>query len=495
MKKLALSPLFFLLLFLSSCTSKFEETNEQALQFAANDKRIGQKEYETLVENIKSSDERGFQTFKTETGEVDHAKVSAYLVKYFAAKGVAVAPGDIWQPNKASTAKNKFNVNVFLENSASMDGYVNTSSTAFKASILDLLTNIKNFAATGDLNLSYINSAIIPVKVKASENDITTFYQNLNTASFRSQGGMRGSSDMGQMLSQILNQSDRNNLSVFISDFVFSPRRTNAINYLQGQRSQIRSDFLAAKRRNPDLSVAILQGKATFQGTYYDQKDQEHRNLNAIRPYYVWLIGNASDIQQIIDLKILDQTRNSYTNKLVIQSASAAEQPTFKILYSPKIGQFDAKSLAKGIINDAKAASDDRNKGVFEFNVAVNFGNSMQDDGYFKDSTNYFLSDKKYSLKVKPVTDKNDMALNGYTHILTLRTNELKEGQLLIEVRGKVPHWVYSSTSDNDTAIKTDASQANKTFGFSYLVEGVADAFYPQSQPNTLYKIPLSIKK
>ncbi|MBU1821426.1 MAG: hypothetical protein KKG00_07940 [Bacteroidetes bacterium] len=361
--------------------------------------------------------------------------------------------------------------------------------------MLDLLTNLENFAATDTLNLNYINSTIIPIKAAASKTDVDDFYQNLNRTNFKTQGGKRGTSDIGEVLSKILNQQDGNELSVLISDFVFSPGGQDAERYLEGQRSQIRSEFVAARRKYPDLSVAILQGQAQFQGTYYDHTNRPpHHKIDIIRPYYVWLIGSSSQIQRVLDAKIFEDTRNSFDNKLVIQSASTA-QPPFKILYSPKIGQFDAKSLAQGIITDAQAARDDRNKGVFEFNVAVNFGSSMQDPGYFLDSTNYALSDNKYSLKVKPITDKNDVSLNGYSHILTLRTTELKEEPLLIEVRGKVPAWVYSSTSSNDTAIETDDSEAGKTFGFSYLVEGVADAFYPQSQPNTLYKIPLTIKK
>ncbi len=495
MKCKALALFLCTLLCLYSCTSEFEKTNEQALQFASNDKRIDQKEYETLIEQIKSSEERGFKMLKMENGEVDHEKVSAYLVKYFAAKGVTLSPSDIWQPGTQASGGSGYTINVFLENSASMDGYVHTSSTAFKATILDLLTNLKNFAATDTLNLNYINSTAIPVKMAASKEDITDFYQNLTTANFRSQGGKRGSSDIGQMLSQILSQSEAGNLSVLVSDYVFSPGGKNAATYLAGQRSQIRSEFLAAKRQNPDLSVAILQGMANFQGTYYDRNDQEHKNLDVERPYYVWLIGSAAQIKSIMDSKILEQTRNGYTNKLVIQPASEAEQPNFKIQYRPRIGEFDGKALAQGIIADAQASRDDRTKGVFEFNVAVDFSNSRQDASYFLDSTNYRLSNPAYSLKINPITDRTDVSLKGFTHLLTLRTKALKEEPLKIEVAGKVPGWVYEATSEDDTRIEADADEATKTFGFSYLVEGVADAFYPRAQPNTLYAIPITIKR
>ena len=500
MKFTVLVSLFLASIFLSSCDkcggkSDFERFNEQALQSATNDQRIDQQEYETLVENIKSSDDRGFRLLKTESGEVDNAKVATYLKKYFDAKGMNIDLTGIYPPDGGSPAASNFNVSVFLENSASMDGYVDANSTAFKATMLDLLTNLENFPATDTLNLNYINSAIIPVKAAASKNDVSDFYQNLNRGNFKSQGGKRGSSDIGEILSQILNQQKSDELSVLVSDFVFSPGGKDAVRYLEGQRSQIRSEFVAARRKNPDLSVAIMQGQAQFEGTYYDRNDKPHASLAAERPYYVWLIGTAAQIQSVMDSKILAQTRNGFSNALVIQPAGNASQPPFKIQYRPRIGEFDSKSLAQGIISDAQTARDDRNKGVFEFNVAVNFSKGMQDAGYFLDSTNYKINDPKYSLKAKPITDQNDVSLRGFTHLLTLRTTDLKDEKLQIDVVGKVPGWVYASSTKDDTQIETAADETSKTFGFSYLVEGVSDAFYPRSQPNSLYTIPLTIKK
>ncbi len=473
----------------------FDTFQAQALDFGKNDQHIDQGEYESLVIGLESSDDRRFQTFRNESGEVEHAKVAAYLKKYLNAKGVSIDLADIWQPGAGTSNASNFNVNVFLENSASMDGYVDANSTAFKAAMNDLLTNLKNFPATDSLNLNYINSTILPVKAAASEADVRSFQQNLNRGNFKTQGGKRGSSDIGEILSQILDQQKSGELSVLVSDFVFSPGGKDAVRYLEGQRSQIRSEFVAARRNNPNLSVAILQGQAQFEGTYYDRNDKPHARLTTERPYYVWLIGTAAQIQSVLDSRILAQTRNGFTNKLVIQPASEAVQPPFKILYSPKIGSFDAKSLMKGVITDAQAARDDRNKGVFEFSLAANFAKGMQDESYFLDSTNYKISDAKYSLKAKSIADRNDVSLNSFTHVLTLRTTDLKDEKLTIDVIGKVPNWVYSTSSEDDTQIETAANETSKTFGFSYLVEGVSDAFYPRSQANPLYTIPLTIKK
>ena len=64
--------------------------------------------------------------------------------------------------------------NVYIENSASMDGYVNGDQTGFKNDVYDLLSTIqsplRNIA--GSLNLFYINSRVIPF-----EEDVENFIQ------------------------------------------------------------------------------------------------------------------------------------------------------------------------------------------------------------------------------------------------------------------------------------------------------------------------------
>lgn len=78
-----------MILILASCTSEFGSFNEKALLFANNDKRIDEEEYQTLREEISSSDDKGFQSFKNDKGEIDNSKVVSYLVKFFNAKKLA----------------------------------------------------------------------------------------------------------------------------------------------------------------------------------------------------------------------------------------------------------------------------------------------------------------------------------------------------------------------------------------------------------------------
>jgi hypothetical protein len=108
---------------LISCKSEFDLFKDKVLEFANNDNQINQNEYKILIEHINQSEERYFQQFKNDNGEIDNTKVVSYLVKYFKAKNLNLTEDDIWQPI-TEKIKTTFNLNVYLENSASMDGYV-----------------------------------------------------------------------------------------------------------------------------------------------------------------------------------------------------------------------------------------------------------------------------------------------------------------------------------------------------------------------------------
>lgn len=70
------------------------------------------------------------------------------------------------------------NINVYLENSGSMDGYVK-GNTGFEQSIYAFLTEIQISNLVETLNLNYVNSKIIPL-----EYDIKKIHTQYRTGRF-----------------------------------------------------------------------------------------------------------------------------------------------------------------------------------------------------------------------------------------------------------------------------------------------------------------------
>jgi hypothetical protein len=477
---------------LTSCKSEFGSFNDQALTFANNDKKIDEQEYQKLLKQISGSDEKGFQQFKNDKGEIDNIKVVSYLLKYFKAKNVGLTANDIWQP-LTNGAQETFNINVYLENSASMDGYVK-GVTEFETAIYNLLGDFKISGLCDSLNLNYINKTIPYQKQNALPADIQDFIEKLEPSVFKLRGGDRSVSDLKNILSTVLKTVNNKNAAVLISDFVFSPgKNANAQDYLNNQGVGIKIDF-AEKLEEFDLSAVIIQLQSNFDGLYYDKTDKP-LSFKGKRPYYVWIFGSTQQISTILNKKVLDNIKGGYSNRLVLQSIKGISEPNYKILYSPKIGSFSAKQLNAKIISDASTSKANQTKGLFGFNVAVDLSNSLQDANYFLDTSNYILSNTKYQLKVETITDKNDASLSGFTHLLKLQTGELREEVLKIEIVGKTPSWVFNSTSIDDSKILNDKNEQQKTFGLQYLIEGISDAFYPKSNSNAINSISITIKK
>ena len=481
---------FFSLILLTSC--KFQSFNDTALEFANNDKRIDQKEFENLLEDVSASDERGFAQFKNENGTIENAKVVSYLLKYYSAKNLKLTESDIWQPESNEPLK-EFNINVYLENSASMDGYV-TGVTEFETAIYNLLGDFKISKVCDSLNLNYINNSIPFSKKNALSADIQDFIEKLEPSTFRQKGGDRSVSDLKNIINTVLKTVNDQNASVLISDFVFSPGSgVDAQEYLNNQGVGIKIDF-AEKIKDFDLSAVIIQLESNFNGTYYD-KTNKPIPFKGKRPYYIWIFGSNQQISEILDKKILDNIKGGYLNRLVLQSEKKQSQPNYKIQYSPKIGDFSAKELSNKTITDASVSNANQNKGFFGFNLAVDFSNSIQDPSYFLDTTNYVLSNPSYNLEVEPISNNNDPSLSGFTHLIKLKTTDLRNETLEIQVVGQTPNWVFNSSSIDDSNILKDTSEQQKTFGLQYLIEGVSDAFYPKSSSNAISTFTITIKK
>lgn len=478
---------------LYGCKSEFGKFNDDALAFATNDKHIDQKEYESLIEQINLSNDKGFLQFKDDKGKIDNAKVVSYLLKYFKAKKNELTSADIWQPEQQIAKGDLFNINVYLENSASMDGYVK-GVTEFETAIYNLLGDFKISGVCDSLNLNYINKSIPYTKKNALPADIQDFIEKLEPSTFRQRGGDRSVSDLSNILTTVLKTVNDKNAVVLISDFVFSPgSNANAQDYLNNQGVGIKISF-AEKLNSFDLSAVVIQLQSTFDGLYYDKSDKPIQ-MNCKRPYYIWIIGNTKQISEILDKKILDNIKGGYQNRLVLQSIKGVNEPNIKIQSKPTFGSFDRAEIGNKIISDA--TEDGQTKGLFGFNVAVDFSGSMQDANYYVDTSNYKLSDGNYHLKIETINANNsDASLSGFTHLLKLQTTSLRDESLRIDVVGTTPSWVYSSSSNDDSNISRDDSEKQKTFGLKYLMEGVTDAFYPKTNSsNSINSIKITIKK
>ena len=366
-------------------------------------------------------------------------------------------------------------LNVYLENSGSMDGYVNGGSD-FASIIYRYLNMINNSKSVNNsINLHYINSDCVPLG-----NDITLFSsKNLTPSSFRKMGGSRSSTDISDLLNQVINRTNNDTISVLISDLIFSPgSKIDASQYLEDQKSEIMSLF-TNRFNNSNLAVVIHQLSSVFNGTFFNKIDAG-TYINENRPFYICFFGEKEYLEQIqFETLIGDEfVSKHYENKYVITK-------DLPVKYAVQVGagnyKLDKNNPQKSIIK----ARIDRRTGKLSSVINVNFDNLLLDDSYLTDIDNYII-DNNYQIEEIKLS-----VLQGFTHSLRWSTVYTQSKNLTIGLSNEIPEWVFEKNDNSgDDLFKDDT--IDKTYGLKYLIEGIHEPYKKASNYFTEIQININ---
>jgi hypothetical protein len=456
----------FPLLAISACGS-FSLQDE--LTLIAGDGVVTKEEYEGLKASLLKDDR--FAALGKDTALI------AYMKKYYALKNLNVV-----LPVGSVEKKRPFDVNVYFENSFSMDGYIGQAD--LKSSVYDLLVNTKQFSRAVKLN--YINSKVIAVPSA----DIGTFSGMLTRKSFKAMGGKRGTSDIAAVIREVLRRTDAGNASVLISDFVFSPgAKANAVSYLEMQQVAIK-DAVIEQLGKQDLAIAIFQLKADFTGIYFNYKSGQVPLHQVARPYYIWFMGTTEQVSLALKNHIVSEADGHLIQSAVFFKTAVPGVPRYKIVNKGRVGDF--KFEKSDHIYAARTTNGD-----FAFNIAVDFSSNLKGPDYFSDKGIYGLSNSSYSISVRKLSsvELHSTSFSGYTHLITLRTKKLQTEQLVISATDKIPQWVSVCNSLDDSAISTDIAEQGRTFGLFHLLGGVYQAFGQGVNDRKIIEMKIKIDK
>lgn len=354
--------------------------------------------------------------------------------------------------------KIKPTVNFYVENSGSMFGYVTKKSgNDFDSSLSSLLTQIIVSEYTDSLNMFYINSKIFKRDV-----DIPVFIKEI-TRTNQFQGNL-GSTDMCQLFETITSTVDDKNVSIMVSDCIFSPGNgVNAMNYIGAEKNCITLK-LHEKVKNQDLAFVVYRMISNFNGTYYDCEDYR-TNIDDDRPYFIWIVGTKENIAEFnkkgIEDKIEGRLENSYT------IFNSDDKPSYAVQFSPTIGSFDHGGPSK--ITKAKPEGE---SGLFMFTVAVDFSSLLLDDDYLTNADNYNVRIPNYNIEIMR------KQIGKYTHEIRVNTSSkyISPVKLSIQLKNNIPSWIEEYSDDACTHINTDGMM-EKTYGLKHLVDGIYSAY------------------
>lgn len=370
--------------------------------------------------------------------------------------------------------------NVYVENSGSMYGYTNSISNDFKNAVYSYLSDIQlaELGAKGDesfkniMNLNYINSKVIKC-----ESDVKDFIQKLGPASFQMQGGNMGTSDISNIIKTILSAMSENDVSILISDCIFSPGRLydtddDARKYIVSQRIGIKTDIVEKLNLSKDFSVIILRLNAQFKGKYYNRLDQ-WTNIDNERPYYVWLMGDRSNLKKVMNEVGVDKIKGSGVQNIYMAS-KPIKSLSYGILPQQSIGNFKPDPAnTKTSVLKAKPVKTGGNTS-FQLAIGVDFSEMLLPDEYLTNPDNYSVSNMAYELEIV----KNKNIQSSYTHILKLNLTApiINKGIVKITLNNSMPTWVEEYTDEVGLDINAEGAM-EKTYGLKYLIGGVYDAY------------------
>ena len=365
-----------------------------------------------------------------------------------------------------SQEANQFQVNVYLENSGSMNGYVDAGKTDFQHNVFNYLDDVEQWLGS-QLNLFFINSRIIP-----KGNLLDDFINKLTPRDFRNAGGNTSTTDIADLFKQILEQSTDSTVSILISDFIFSPGTLNNPEaYLGEQQVKIKRAFEQYLNKNSELAVMVYQLYSNFKGTYYDYLNTPH-DYEGLRPYYIWVIGHplktASMRVAIPESGFLNKVENYWS----ITSLSPTIE-NYAILPNPKKGSFNRLN------RDGMNRMNKDGQGEFMFTIGANLGllDLLLGEEYLLDTDNYAriinkqTTDEWY-ISVFP----NSIPTSPATHNISLSTKgSLPKGDFELAVCRKKPKWADDFTDMDDK--KLNESNQMKTYGLHYVFDGVVQAY------------------
>jgi hypothetical protein len=369
-------------------------------------------------------------------------------------------------------------VNVYIENSGSMDGYIR-GGTEFKDAVFGYLSDIKVSDIVDTINLCYVNEIITKqVSVVDANSDILmSFAQKLNPSNFKNGGGNFSTSDISDVIKSVLSKTTDKSVTILVTDGIFSPGKQRADNYFSIQQSGIKVSMAQHLKKYLTTAVIVYQLQSKFNGTYFNNVDAKIP-INENRPFYIWVIGDVEQLcnirKNIEDDKLKERSAGQILNIFTAMNGNQA----IRFAVKPGSGKFE--SSRKNPKTDIKNLKKDSRAGKVKFAVNVDFSQLLLDESYLTNPANYENS-SKYALEIKPSTTK------GYTHTLFFTSDKVTKETVSIKLKANLPKWIETSNDDSGvSAVK------NKTYGIKYQLGGVYDAFTFTNKYYTEIKININ---
>lgn len=463
--------LVLILTFLTVGCSSDNDVFEQKIKKYCSDSLITEEEYneikDLLIEN-KRNLVKNYENFY-EKGALNENNIRNFINNY---NKTTIA---FWD----SGIDNYVKCNIFLENSGSMVGYYNGA------------TNLKKVVYNLVVDIGYLYDSISRFTINNQSyqmyDSIENFVQGLNNNKIKNGGNIlsQASSKFERIFYDFLNSDFENNINILISDCAYSVNNQDPEAYLNGCEALIKNYFLSNLKKN-EIKTILLKYNSEFRGKcyHYDRvyKREKSTELDNVRPYYIWIVGNTENINELIENINLLNSEN-FENYFVFTSLNTIKINNYVLDNTYKIGDFRKDRDNNYKLTKVEKSDRGDTKGDFQFVFLADLSEIQISDEYLLNSKNYLIASKdSFSLEILNIDDiklhQNDKSKikDSFTHLFKVKTSDITNVEQSLDIFLKIvkPDWVDLSSSKNEL----DAcNSTDKTFGFSYLFDGVFNAY------------------
>ena len=345
----------------------------------------------------------------------------------------------------------------YVENSGSMYGYVGAGvGSGFKDMVFNYLTDVKLSSLFSGMELYFVNSQTVKVS-----DAVEDFVKKLEPNTFKISGGNAGSTDIVEVVKKVWPNDGC--VSIMVSDCIISPGKgQDAGQYLVNQQTGLKG-FLASRPNLENSGIIIYRFSGSFKGKYYDCMDN-WQLYDGKRPYYVWVMGDVSTLKEL--RKVTEDKMKTKAEAICVVSGP---DRGFRYSVVPAGGKYQLAHTDSHIIERVgKVKTQGGNRVVIKLNA--DFSGMLQDNGYLIDKTNYEMSDPMYSV------DNIVMQQDSVHYVVTISCPVVKKGTVEVRLKNRAPQWA-NSLSTTDCTFPAPKDQVQKTYGLSYLIGGVIDAY------------------
>ncbi len=482
MKKIFYLPLVAIALMvvaLASCGGRSSQV-EDAVRQALVQHDTTQARFDSICSIVKSNPGQ-YADLLTAEGEINIDAMGKLVEKV----GSSLRPAMHW--NVAVYGAKTFTLTVYFERSGSMVPYDDPRGRGqLKKAVNDL---INYFPAGEKAKINIVNDGIYPYN-----GTVDSFLKDRNIYASTEGIGNAAFTDFQKIFNDILEAQKPGNVSVLVSDLIYSPADTKdvSIDKIFNEENSLATNIF---KHYKGKSIIVHKLTGDYIGKYYPY-NKYPIEYSGMRPFYLVIIADTSvmdamyqskDYQQFLDVQ---GSCASYRFNQGESSVDWNVVPDWK----DNAGRF---RVSRGDRCELTGAEADATTGVLSFTIAANLAPLNKDNAVLCNSASYTVESLSgFKVDVKPIepdmiTANNKSYLEGKTHLITL-TGDYKgpRDNIKLSLRNDMPSWIDESTCRDDINVASPTFPTT-TLGLSSFLGGIAQAF---GAGNSYFTMEIAIK-